>query len=296
MTNDQPARNIKVQKVLLVTLCLNILSWAVKFLWGYWTQSVSMQADSIHTLLDAFSSLLGLVGVLLASQPPDAEHPYGHSKFETMAAIGIAIFIFIGCFEIMAHSVKRFNSTIVPQVTPTSFMIMIASMGMSAALSRWEGRMGGQLKSEVLLADSLHTKSDFYASLAVIVSMIAIQMGYPLLDPLAALAICAVIGATGVKIFVNGIKILMDSSQIDPKAVETLAMEIEGVLACHAVRTHGSKTRVYMDIHIHVAPEMPMALAHQLAHRVESAVINRFQEVVEVVVHLEPHLQNLEND
>ncbi|MBI3359116.1 MAG: cation transporter [Nitrospirae bacterium] len=289
-------RHTNVKKVLLITLCFNLLAWALKFLWGSWTHSMSMQADSLHSLLDAFSSMLGFVGVCLAAQPPDAEHPYGHSKFETMAAIGISVFIFVGCFEIVSDSVKRFGGGITPTVTPTSFMIMIAMLIGNGMLSRWEGQMGNVLKSEVLLADSLHTKSDVYASLAVIVSMIAIYAGYPLLDPLAALAIAVVIGAAGVKILVASVKVLTDTSQIDSEAVLALAMKVDGVLACHAIRTRGSTTRVYMDLHVHVSPEMTIASAHKLAHQVESAVISQFKEVAEVVVHVEPHLQDLEND
>jgi len=185
---------------------------------------------------------------------------------------------------------------VTPTVTLTSFMIMMGTLIGNGILSRWEARMGGALKSEVLLADALHTKSDVYASLAVIVSMIATYVGYPILDALAALAIVAVIGTAGVQILIVSVKVLTDMAQIDSEAVSVLAMKVEGVLACHAVRTRGSKTRVYMDLHVHVSPEMTIASAHQLAHQVEAQVINQFKEVVEVVVHVEPHLQDLEND
>lgn len=296
MTDDASSRHAQIKKVLLVALCFNLLAWALKLVWGYRTHSMSMQADSLHSLLDAFSSILGLVGVSLAARTPDAEHPYGHRKFETMAAIGISVFIFIGCFEIISDSVKRFGGGVTPTVTPTSFMIMIATLIGNGMLSRWEGRMGGMLKSEVLLADALHTKSDVYASLAVIVSMIATYFGYPIFDPLAALAISAVIGTAGVKILIASVKTLTDTAQIDSEIVSALVMQVPGVLACHAVRTRGSKTRVYMDMHIHVSPEMTIASAHKLSHQVETAVISQFKEVAEVVVHVEPHLQDLEND
>ena len=289
-------RHAQIKKILLVALCFNLIAWALKFIWGYWTHSMSMQADSLHSLLDAFSSIMGLVGVYFAAQPPDAEHPYGHGKFETMAAIAISVFIFIGCFEIVSDSIKRFGSGIIPTVTPTGFIIMIATLIGNSLLSRWEGRMGGALKSEILLADALHTKSDVYASLAVIVSMIATTAGYPFIDPLAALVISAVIGTAGIQILIASVKVLTDTAQIDSDVVSALAMKVDGVLACHAVRTRGSKTRVYMDLHVHVSPEMTIASAHQLAHKVEAEVMSQFKEVAEVVVHVEPHIQDLEND
>ncbi|MEK7285834.1 MAG: cation diffusion facilitator family transporter [Nitrospirota bacterium] len=215
MTNSLSDRNKAVQKVLLVTLGVNLLFWSVKFLWGYWTGAISMQADSIHALLDTCSSFVGLIGVLLASRPPDANHPDGHGKFETIAAIGIAILIFIGCFEIMMHSIKRFQTPVMPKITLISFVIMGASLFANVMLSRWEGRMGGVLKSEVLLADALHTKSDVYATGLVMVSMLAVSAGYPLMDPLAALAICVVIGAAGAQILMNGVKALKKGKESD---------------------------------------------------------------------------------
>ncbi len=289
-------RYIKIEKVLLVALCINLVGWGLKFLWGHWTHSISMQADALHSLLDALSSVLGFVGVFMAAQPPDANHPYGHSKFETMAAIGVAVFIFIGCFEIVGQSITRFQNGTTPDITPTAFMIMLASMTASGLLSRWEARMGSGLSSDVLMADALHTRSDLYASLAVMISFIAGTLGYPIIDPIAGLAIAGVIGYAGVRIVIDNTKILTDTSQIDPNAVEAFVMTIDGVLACHAVRTHGSRNQIYMDMHLHVAPEMKMEMAHKLAHQVEAEIKNQFKTVTEVAVHLEPHLPNLEND
>ncbi len=296
MPHSPQLRDTEVRRVLLVALCFNLIAWAVKFLWGQWTHSISMQADALHSLLDAFSSALGFLGVLMAAQPPDAEHPYGHSKFETIAAIGISVFIFIGCFEIVMGSVTRFQSGTGPEVTPTSFIIMLAVMTTNGLLSRWEDRMGHVFHSEVLGADALHTRSDFYASLSVMISLVGSKMGYPLLDPLAALAIAGVIGYAGVRILMDSVKVLTDTSCINLTEVEALVMKVEGVMACHAIRTRGSQYRVYMDLHIHTAPEMPVAEAHELAHRVEATIMHQFKEVCEVVVHLEPHLPNLEND
>ncbi len=261
---------------------------------------MSMQADGLHSLLDAFSSALGFLAVLMAAQPPDSGHPYGRSKFEAMAAIGISVFIFIGCFEIVMGSVNRFWSWggegTGPEPTPAAFIVLLTSMAANGWLSQWERKMSQALRSDLLRADALHTRSDFYASLSVIVSLIGSKAGYPLIDPIAALAIAGVIGRAGVNILMDSTRTLTDSSQIDSSAVEALVTQMDGVEACHAVRTRGSRSHIYMDLHVHVAPEMTMEVAHALAHRVEAAIMNRFHEVVEVVVHLEPHLPNLEND
>ncbi|TAJ97341.1 MAG: cation diffusion facilitator family transporter, partial [Candidatus Manganitrophaceae bacterium] len=112
----------QVRKVLIITLGLNLLTALAKSLWGYWTHSISMQADGFHSFLDASSNVVGLVGVWLASRPPDDTHPYGHRKFETFASFCISVFLFLGCFEILKSSYLRFQDGIAPEVTAISFL------------------------------------------------------------------------------------------------------------------------------------------------------------------------------
>lgn len=203
------SRDAHVRKVLLVALCVNLLGWAVKFFWGYWTKSISMQADALHALFDAVSSIVAWAGILLAARSSSPRHADEHSRFESMAAIGISIFIFIGCVEIVIVSLHRFQEMTLPNVTPASFLIMLATMAMNAGLSQWEGRMGHLLHSPVLGADALHTKTDLYASIGVIISLVAGFIGYPLIDPLAALAIAGLIGYGGTQILRHNINALI---------------------------------------------------------------------------------------
>ncbi|MCG3116175.1 MAG: cation diffusion facilitator family transporter [Candidatus Manganitrophus sp. SA1] len=286
----------QVKKILIVILGLNLLTALAKSFWGYWTDSISMQADGFHSFLDAASNVIGLVGVWFASRPPDDTHPYGHRKFETFASFCISVFLFLGCFEILKSSYTRFQDGITPEVTATSFVIMILTIGMNLAISRWERRKGDLLKSEVLIADALHTKSDVFASLSVIVSLAAGWAGYPILDPLIAVVIAFIIGKVGMQILMESSKVLTDYSRIHPREIHDLVMQIDGVEECHAVRTRGSMNHIYVDLHIHVNPQMHLEKAHVLAHRVEAEIMKKFSDVIEVVVHLEPHLPELEND
>ncbi len=296
MTNTTELNFLKIRNVLFSALLFNLLAAIVKTVWGYATQTISMQADGFHSFLDAASSGVGLVGVWVASRPADESHPYGHRKFETFASFSISVFLFFGCFEILKNSFGRFQSGLVPNITKTSFIIMLITMGMNMILSRWEREKGTLLKSEVLLADAFHTKSDIFASLSVIVSLAAGRAGYPMIDPIAGLVIAAIIGKVGWEILMESSKVLTDYSRIHPNEIRDLVMKISGVEECHAVRTRGSMNHVYVDLHIHVAPEMPLEKAHILSHKVEAEIMRRFPDVLEVVVHLEPHIPELEND
>lgn len=286
----------QVKKILIVILGLNLATALAKSIWGHWTDSISMQADGFHSFLDSASNVIGLVGVWFASRPPDDTHPYGHRKFETFASFCISVFLFLGCFEILKSSYTRFQDGITPEVTATSFAIMILTIGMNIWISRWERRKGDLLKSEVLIADSLHTKSDVFASLSVMVSLAAGWAGYSILDPIVAVVIAFIIGKVGMQILMESSKVLTDYSRIHPREIHSLVMQIDGIEECHAVRTRGSMNHIYVDLHIHVHPQMHMEKAHVLAHRVEAEIMKKFSDVIEVVVHLEPHLPELEND
>lgn len=286
----------EVRFILWTVLLFNLLAAMAKSVWGIWTGSISMQADGIHSFIDAASNGVGLVGVWVASHPPDDTHPYGHRKFETFASFSISVFLFLGCFEILKSSYGRFFAGGLPDVTPVSFIIMLVTTPISLALSRWEKRRGTALRSEVLIADSFHTNSDVFSSLSVILSLAAGWAGYSALDPLIAVVISIIIGSVGWKILMESSKILTDYSRIHPQEIHNLVMTIHGIEECHAVRTRGGLDNIYVDLHIHVAPQMSLERAHVLAHKVEGEIMKKFSDVIEVVVHLEPHLPQLEND
>ena len=198
MENDLQDKYAQIRRVLLVALCFNLLAWAVKFLLGHWTKSISIHADSVHALLDALSSVLGWACILVSARSLDNQKPYEHPRFESMAVRGISVFMLMGCFEIVMASINRFRGTTNPVITLASFVIISVMIILNGVLSRWEGRIGHLLHSQVLVADALHTRSDVYASISVIIGMIASFVGYPLLDPIAALVIAGVIGYSGV--------------------------------------------------------------------------------------------------
>lgn len=286
----------QVQKVLVIILILNITTATAKTAWGYFSNSISMQADGIHSFLDASSNVTGLVGVWFASHPPDEEHPYGHRKFETFAAFCISVFLFVGCYNVLQSSYLRLQDSAPVEVTTISFGIMIVTLAINIFVTRYEKKEGERLKNEVLIADAQHTQSDIYVSLSVIASLIVSRLGYPILDPLIAMGIALIIGKVGWGILSESSKILTDSSRIDAEDIKHLVMELQGVETCHAIRTRGSMSYVNVDLHIHVMPQMTIKDAHELAHKVEASIMKQFSEVAEVIVHLEPHILDLEND
>ena len=289
-------QSFQVQKVLWITLGLNILVAIAKVLYGFSTGSLSLVADGFHSFFDGTSNVVALIGIWVSSRPPDDSHHYGHKKFETFAAVGIAFLLFITCYNILRSSMGRFSEPITPQVTWISFSIIGVTIAVNYFVMCYEQEKGKALGNELLLADSEHTRSDIWASCSVLMSLIAVKLNYPILDPFAALFIAILIGRVGVKILMESSRVLSDSSILEPKEIQALVMQVDGVKECHKVRTRGSQFYIYVDLHIHVPPDMTTFKAHQVAHVVEEVIKGNFPNVVDIIVHVEPHVPFLEND
>lgn len=285
---SEDASSRETRFVLWAVLWLNLGVAAAKLVYGLMTDSVSMQADGIHSSFDGLSNVMGLIGLWAAASPPDATHPYGHKKYETFAAAGIGIMLFGTCLYILYNSYLHWREGLVPEVTAVSFAIMLGTMVVNWGVMTWEHRRGRALQSEILVADSHHTASDILSSLAVLVGLAAVSMGYPLLDPLAGLVIAVFIGHTGVMVLREASQSLSDKARIAADAVEKVALTVEGVRCCNEIRTRGLERHVFMDLRIHVDPSMTIGQAHTLAHQVEDTLKHTFPGVAEVIVHVEP--------
>jgi cation diffusion facilitator family transporter len=273
---------------LSIIFILNILTALAKGIYGLYTDTLSMSADGLHSLFDSTANIIGLVGISMAARPPDRDHPYGHAKYESFAAIGIAILLFASCLQLMLAAVDRLQSRAVPDVTQISFAIMASTLIINIGVSSYEYILGRRLKSSILVADSMHTRSDIYASLGVILGLFAVRMGYPLADPLIALFICLLIVHTGLEILKESSTALLDRAAVDEQVIVDLARSVEGVCNCHAVRTRGMAEEIYVDLHIGVDASLSMDKAHEVGEDVERAIKSRIPEVRDVVVHLEP--------
>ena len=277
-----------VRRILMIIFVLNIFTALAKGIYGLYTDTLSMSADGLHSFFDSTANIIGLVGISLAARPPDRDHPYGHAKYESFAAMGIAILLFTGCLQLIVSAAGRLQSGGSPNVTGLSFVVMALTLIINVGVSSYEYILGRRLKSSILVADSLHTRSDVFASLGVILGLFAVRMGYPLADPIIALFICALIIHTGLEIIRESSTALLDRAVIDEQVIVNLARSVEGVCSCHAVRTRGMAEEIYVDLHIEVDASLSMELAHEVGVDVERAIKGRIPEVRDVVVHLEP--------
>lgn len=279
----------RIRFVLWAVLGLNLLVAVMKIVWGAVSGSVAMQADGIHSLFDGTSNVVGLLGMAVAGRPADRDHPYGHGKFETYASAVIGGMLVAAAWRVGSGAIgELMNPGDAPEVTMTSFGVMIGTLAVNLGVTMWERREGKRLGSEILIADASHTSSDAIVSIGVILGLIAVRMGYPMADPIIALFIALAIVYTAWGVFKRASATLSDSSRIPSGDVCQVALEIEGVLGCHHIRTRGSESHVYVDLHIQVDPSATVAAGHAVAEAVERSICDHFPQAADVIVHLEP--------
>lgn len=281
-------RYAAVSLVLRRVLFLNLAVAAAKIALGLLTGSVSVLSDGLHSLTDGASNVVAMVGVRVAQQPPDADHPYGHRKFETMASVGILLFLLLVLVQILWAAVDRLQSPDAPDVDTIAFIVMGATLAVNVAVVAYERREGRRLSSEVLLADAHHTQSDLLTSATVIVALIGVRLGYPLLDPVAALIVAGFIAYACWEIFHDTTRILADQIVIAADDLRAVVMTVPGVMGCHHIRSRGSIDHVFVDLHVWMDAAMRLDDAHRVSHVVKDRIMARFPQVKDAVIHLEP--------
>ncbi len=278
-----------IRLVLIWTLALNWLVAIAKIICGLIIRSSSMTADGFHSLSDGASNIIGLIGIHFASQPKDKDHPYGHRKYETFFALGIAFLLFLVAIGIVHESLSRFANPILPQINAISFIIMILTTLVNFIVMYYENKKGKELKSDILVCDALHTRADIFTSFSVMLALFAIKLGFPILDPIISIMIAIFIAYAGYRIIKESSVILCDTAAIlDVKQIVDIVLSIKEVKNCHKIRTRGRPDDIYVDLHVQVAPDMHIDAAHKISYAIENAIKKSIPEVTDVVVHMEP--------
>lgn len=281
-------RNRAVRIVLWAILGAN---WAVagaKLALGLVIGSTAMTADGLHSFIDGGSNVIGLVAMHFASQPADNEHPYGHQKFEALAALAIGVMIGMGVLELGRMAWSAIVHGVHPTVGPEAIAVMVVTLVVNLVVTRIERSWGEKLGSALLLADAKHTLSDVFVTTAVISSLVLSWLGVDRADGIVALGVLVFVAWTGWTIIRQAVGILADSARIDPAKVCAVIQGLPEVLAVRDVRSRGMEGSVYIDLKIDVDPAMTLENAHRVSDAVEDALEHAFPEVVDVVVHVEP--------
>jgi cation diffusion facilitator family transporter len=278
-----------IRRVLLIILALNVLITVVKLIVGFATGALSVIADGFHSIIDSSSNIVGLAGLWVASRPPDDNHPYGHRKYESIATFAIGGMLLLVSWEIVQGIIERLTEHTLPNISPLDIVIMSGTFFVNLAVVLYETRQGRALKSDILLADAAHTRTDLFVTISVVISLIATRLGLGWVDVLVAAAVVVLIVFAAVSIVRQTSAVLTDALVIDPQLIEKTAAAVPGVRHAHRARSRGSSDAAYVDVHVRVDPAMSTVQAHAIASEVERQLMNIVPGVVDAVVHIEPH-------
>jgi cation diffusion facilitator family transporter len=283
------ARLRAVRRVFVITLFLNASVALAKAGYGWLSHSLSLGSDSLHSILDASSNVLALLGLHWSSAPADTRHPYGRRKIEILVALGIGVLIVLGMFEVATAAVRSLRGNAQPPtIGNAGFVLVLTTIAVNVFVTRYEARKARELGSALLRADARHTQSDIYASLAVVASFVAVRAGITWADGAAALVVVALVSHVAWDVFHENVPILIDRAMLDAEAVTAVARAVPGVTDVHRVRSRGLRHAVELDLHLQVSGDLPVREAHAIGREVEAQLRVKFPEVSDVIIHVEP--------
>jgi cation diffusion facilitator family transporter len=287
VTRAEAAR--RVSRVLWVTLGLNLSVAASKIAYGHSTGVLSIRADGFHSLTDSVNNLVGLMGVYFASRPADEGHPYGHAKFEVLAAGVVGLSLLGMAYDVLTSAAARlFGDVEPPRLDALAFVVLAITLGINLLVASYERRQAERLNSTFLASDAAHTSSDVLVTLGVIVTVGLVQAGFPVLDSVMALGIAGFIAWTGVQVLRQNLRYLADAAALEPEAVQAVVVRVAGVASAHKIRTRGAPGDIHVDLHVQVARHLDVVAAHRVTHWVIDAIKQHLPGVTDVVVHTEP--------
>ncbi len=286
--SSRQAHYAGVRRVLWQVLAANLAVTLLKIVLGLLTGALAVVADGFHSLVDTSSNLIGLAAVRLADRPADRRYPYGYQRFETIGALAIGVMLLAAAWEISEAIVGRLSDGTVPSLEPLTVVLFALTFPVNLALVILETRAGRRLKSEILLADAAHTRTDLLVTASVLISLVGVWLGWPWLDTVVASVVVLLILRAAFRILRDTASWLTDAGFANPDEVEAIAREVPGVMYVHRVRSRGTPDTGFVDLHVKVHPGMSTSQAHAIATEVEHRLEAELPGVAEVLVHIEP--------
>ncbi len=281
-------RTIRIQRVLLGLLFANLAVVGAKFVIGMTTNSLAVIGDGVHSSVDAVNNVLALTVMWVAAREPDEDHPYGHTKFETLGALAIVVLLSVGGFELIKGAVYRLVHGTEPlNITGMQIAVLGGTLVINTVVAIYETRQGHALHSDLLLADAAHTRVDVFITLGVLAGVALSRAGYPSADPIVALFVAVAVVWVAWGIVRRSVPVLVDEQALPPDQIRVAAEAVAGVRSAYHVRSRGLPHHRFAELTIAVEGSATVSAAHEIADAVEQRLRDHLQ-VHEVIVHVEP--------
>ena len=274
-----------------VGIWLNIALSLFKLLAGLLAHSAAMVSDAVHSASDVFSGLIVMLGLRAASKDADREHPYGHERFECVAALILSLVLAVTAVLIGLNAFRRLSEP--AQVQTPGLLALIAalvSIAVKEGLFQYTLRVAKRVNSPALRAGAWHHRSDALSSVGALAGIGGAMLGFPAADAAASLVICVFIGKAALDIFLEAIRGMVDRSagSETEEAILQSVLAVPGVRGVDLLHTRSFGSRVYVEIEIRADGELRLFEAHAIAENVHERVEAAFPQVKHIMVHVNP--------
>lgn len=275
------------------TIIGNVALSIFKLAAGFFGRSAAMLSDAVHSLSDVFSTVIVMIGVRLANKEADKEHPYGHERMESVAAILLAAILFATGIGIGWQGITAlFDSDRAVPVIPgvVALIAAVISMILKEAMYWYTRAAAKKIQSGAMMADAWHHRSDALSSIGSFAGILGARLGFPWMDSLACLVICLFIVKAAVDIFRDAVSKMVDRAcdgDTEDK-IRTVIREQENVVGIDQLKTRLFGDKAYVDVEISVDGTLPLNTGHDIAHQVHDAVEMALPNIKHCMVHVNP--------
>lgn len=288
---DAGQRTREGQQVTLWGAVIGLGLATVQITTGILGRSQAMVADGIHSISDLVTDVAVWFGLRFSSAPPDADHPWGHGKIETLVSVLVgASLVFVG-FGIGADALVRIRDGV--DTTPGAWPLLAAVLAIVSKefVYRWTMRVGRRIRNPALIANAWHHRSDAFSSIAALVGIAGARLGVPWMDPLAAAVVGVFIVRVGGKVLWRSFQDLLDR-QAAPETVALVQAILDAdpaVIDAHRLRLRAVGGVIVGDVHVVVDGEITVREGHAIVERLERATHTQVPGLGDLVIHVDPH-------
>ncbi|EPU3945045.1 cation transporter [Klebsiella michiganensis] len=289
MTDDGQRAQV-ARKTTLVSVVVNLFLSSAQVLAGVFSSSQGLIADGIHSLSDLVADFVVLLANKKSGKPSDSDHHYGHRRYENGASLVIgALLLLVGAGMLWSACGKLLHPASIPSVHITALWVALVALTAKEMLFRYMLRAAKQIQSSMLIANAWHARSDAASSVVVAVGIIGNLAGFAWFDPVAALAVGALVTRMGYTFSYDALHDLMDRSvdSDSEQQIITTILATPGVVALHDLKTRRAGDGILIDVHIEVPGDLSVAEGHDIALLARARVLNS-QNVLHMMIHIDP--------
>jgi cation diffusion facilitator family transporter len=281
-----------IRKMSRVGVLGNVLLAAFKLIAGILGNSGAMVSDAVHSLSDVLATIIAYIGVKLAGQQEDAEHPYGHERFECVASLILGLILAGTGLGIGYNGIKMllFEKLAIEVPTILPLIAAIVSIAVKEGMFWYTMHYARILDSPAFKADAWHHRSDALSSVGSFIGIGLARLGFPFMDPIASILICVLILKVAYDILKDALNKMLDTScdATYEGRLRAFILEQPGVLGIDLLHTRQFGNKIYVDLEITVQRDITLVYAHAIAEHVHSNVEKNFPNVKHIMIHVNP--------